>query len=146
MRNNSFLFITPNKVENYAHTRINHDYESFVLPPEFIVEIKNKINGSNLLSEKKINLEDIELRNSNNRDIAFDITYINNKPFINLSALGWNTGFNDYELKIGLNKSINFSLDMHKTNNSGIEFFDKSVFTVFDNHNVVENGIISIEV
>jgi len=146
MNNNSFLFITPSKVENYSHTRINHNYESLILPPEFIVELKNKMNGNNLLSEINYNLKDIILTNGNNKEIDIDICTIDNTPFINLSALGWFDGFNDYELKIGSDLSINFSLDMHKTNNKGKEFYDKSDFTVYDNHNIHEDGIITIEV
>ncbi len=146
MENNSFLFITPNKVENYNHTRINHNYESFVLPPEFIIELKNKTNGNNLLSESYISKDSIVLKNASNRKLAFEITHIDGKPFINLSSLGWENGYNDYELKIGNAKSINFSLEMNKTVDKGIEFYDKSTFTVFDNQNIIENGIITIEV
>jgi len=146
MSNNSFLFITPSKVENYSRTRINHNYESFILPPEFIVQLKNKTNGNNLLSESNIAISDIVLTDGSNKEIAIDICTINNLPFINLSQLGWNDGFNDYELRIGADLSINFSLDMHKTNNRGREYYDRSEFTVFDNQNITENGIITIEV
>ena len=146
MQNNSFLFITPNKVENYAHTRINHNYESFVLPPEFIVEIKNKFNGTNLLSEYYVNQNDISLKNAFDEKINFEVCIIDDKPYINLSSLGWKEGFHDYELNIGSDVSINFSLEMRKVSRRGKEFYDKSNFLVYDNYNSNENGIISIEV
>ncbi len=146
MNNHSFLFLTTQKVENFKHTRINHSYDSFVLPPEIIVELRSKINGQNILAESRINDSEITLRNSNNKKMNFDFCVIDNKPFINLSSLGWQEGFNDYELQVGNDLSINFSVDMNKASKNGKEFYDKSNFNVYDYQKVKENGIISIEI
>ncbi len=146
MNNHSFLFLTTQKVENFKHTRINHNYDSFVLPPEIIVELRSKINGKNILDESRINDSDITLRNANNKKMNFELCIIDNKPFINLSSLGWQDGFNDYELQVGNDLNINFSVDMNKASKNGTEFYDKSNFNVYDYQKVKENGIISIEI
>ncbi len=146
MNNNSFLFLTTRKVENYTHTRINHNYDSFVLPPEIIIELRSKINGKNLLTDKVLDSGDISLKNAKNKKLNFNICKIDDNHFLNLSALGWYEGFNDYELQIGTDLSINFSVDMHKSNSNGKEFFDKSKINVYDFQKTKDNGIISIEI
>lgn len=141
-----FLFIVYVFLLNSCHKWLECD-DCFTPPPQFLIEFVDKNTGENLYRNGTYNVSDFVIEGNDNEDISASFILENNINLLDVSGIGWITGYHTYTLTLSEEQSVIIDLDMAKKTNDCCTYYQVNKFDVryYDFDQSYTTGIITIE-
>lgn len=124
------------------------DILCFTPPPNFALELVDKITCENLFTNEVLNSNNIEITNENSKKIAFTFISENDLNIIQLSEIGWILGLHTYNITVASDVQFNIELNMEEKHENCCAFFNILLFDIsnyeFEQSNIT--GIYTIKI
>jgi hypothetical protein len=120
--------------------------DCFTPPPQFLFELTDKYTGENLFTNGSLDMLEITVVDEDNEIVNHTFITENGLNIIDVSIIGWNTGFKKYTISAGPDLNIGIHLNMEELHENCCTFFRTIEFSVenFDYEQSITTGIIKV--
>ncbi|WP_298369023.1 hypothetical protein [uncultured Lutibacter sp.] len=122
--------------------------ECFTPPPEFNFKFVDKVTGEDLIYNGTVSLDNIEIKDEEDKIIDFEKHLINDEFIISVYSIGWELDAKTYTIYLSDTINVVFDLDMDTVSEDCCTFFEVKNFDVLDYEYEVDNyrGVIVVKI